>query len=95
MRNGASASRRAPSSPGYFYGGNGSYQASLAGPAGANFDLYLYRWNGASWTLVAQSRNAGSSESIAYNGSAAYYAFVVRSAFGSGSYTVRYQYPQP
>jgi hypothetical protein len=84
-----------PSSPGYFYGGNGSYQASLAGPAGTNFDLYLYRWNGASWSLVAQSRSTGSSESIAYNGSAGYYAFVVRSAYGSGSYTVRYLYPQP
>ncbi len=83
-----------PSSPGWFLGNNGTYRATLSGAAGTNFDLFLQRWNGASWTTVAQSRNAGSSESIGFNGSAGYYRLVVVSVFGSGAYTVNYQYPQ-
>lgn len=84
-----------PSSPGYFQGGNGAYQATLGGSQGTNFDLFLYRWNGFNWSLVAQSRRAGSSESISYNGGAGYYAFVVGSVYGNGQYTVNYSYPQP
>lgn len=58
-------------------------------------DLFLYRWNGFNWSLVAQSRRAGSSESISYSGGGGYYAFVVGSVYGNGQYTVRYEYPQP
>ena len=84
-----------PSSPGYVQGGNGTYQATLSGPSTADFDLYLFKWNGASWAQVAKSDGSTSSESISYNGTAGYYALQVRSYSGSGTYTARYLFPQP
>jgi secreted trypsin-like serine protease len=85
----------APSSPGYVLGGSGTYQATLSGPSTADFDLHLFKWNGASWVQVAKSDGSTSSESISYNGTAGYYALQIRSYSGSGSYTARYLFPQP
>lgn len=85
----------APSSPGYVFGGNGTYRATLSGPSTADFDLYLYKWNGVSWAQVAKSEGSTSSESIAYNGTTGYYALQVRSYSGSGGYTVSYLFPRP
>ncbi len=93
LANGGSAV--APSSPGYAQGGSGTYQVTLTGPASADFDLFLYKWNGASWTQVARSEGSTSTESISYNGTAGYYAVQVTSYSGSGSYTVKYLFPQP
>jgi secreted trypsin-like serine protease len=84
-----------PSSPGYVQGGAGTYQATLSGPSTADFDLHLFKWNGASWVQVAKSDGSTSSESINYNGTAGYYALQVRAYSGSGSYTARYLFPQP
>jgi secreted trypsin-like serine protease len=84
-----------PSSPGYVQGGAGTYQATLSGPSTADFDLFLFKWNGASWVQVAKSDGSTSSESISYNGTAGYYALQVKSYSGSGSYTARYLFPQP
>jgi secreted trypsin-like serine protease len=84
-----------PSSPGYVQGGAGTYQATLSGPSTADFDLFLFKWNGASWVQVAKSDGPTSSESINYNGTAGYYALQVKSYSGSGSYTARYLFPQP
>ncbi|MBX3712531.1 MAG: S8 family serine peptidase [Lysobacter sp.] len=93
LGNGGSAT--VPSAQGYVLGGNGTYQARLTGPSNADFDLYLYKWNGSSWTVVARSEGATSTESINYNGTAGYYALQVRSYSGSGSYSVQYLFPQP
>ncbi|MBX3714268.1 MAG: trypsin-like serine protease [Lysobacter sp.] len=84
-----------PSSPGYVQGGAGTYQATLSGPSTADFDLFLFKWNGASWVQVAKSDGSTSSESISYNGTAGYYALQVKSYSGSGTYTARYLFPQP
>jgi hypothetical protein len=93
LANGGSA--YVPSAQGYTQGGNGTYQARLTGPSNADFDLYLYRWNGSAWTQVAKSEGATSTEAINYNGTAGYYYLQVRSYSGSGSYTVQYLFPQP
>ncbi len=79
----------------YYYSGvSGTHRGCLRGPtSGADFDLYLYRWNGFYWALVAASESADSSEDIAYNGSAGYYLWEVYSYSGSGSYTFRMQRP--
>ncbi len=84
-----------PTTPGYTQGGNGTYQARLTGPSNADFDLYLYRWNGSAWTQVAKSEGATSTESINYNGTAGYYYLEVRSYSGSGTYNAQYLFPQP
>jgi subtilisin-like proprotein convertase family protein len=70
----------------YYYSGAGNHSGWLEGPAGTDFDLYLWRWNGFGWSTVASSLSASSSESISYNGSAGYYVWRIYSYSGSGSY---------
>ena len=67
---------------------SGSHTAQLSGPSSADFDLALYRWNGSSWSRVALSESATSTESISYSGTAGYYYWRVYSYSGSGSYTL-------
>ncbi len=69
----------------YFYWNGGSLSAHLEGPAGTDFDLYLYRWNG-SWREVANGTSASSVENINYSASAGYYYYRVKSYSGSGAY---------
>lgn len=70
----------------YYYAGSGTHNGWLVGPTDADFDLELYRWNGSSWSRVANSASADSEESISYDGSAGYYYWKVLSYSGSGSY---------
>ncbi len=71
----------------YFYSPrSGTHTGCLRGPQSADFDLYLYRWNGFRWALVAASESSDSSEDINYNGTVGYYLWEVYSFSGSGSY---------
>ena len=72
---------------GSYYAGNGSEVGYLQGPSDADFDLYLYRWNGWNWSQVASSTTPDSNEEISYSGSSGYYLWVVESYSGSGDYT--------
>lgn len=72
----------------------GTFQLKLSGPAGTNFDLVLYRWNGSAWVVAAQSKSAGSTESITYTGAAGYYYAKVSSVSGAGAYTLTYTFPK-
>ena len=67
---------------------SGTHKACLTGPSGADFDLYLYKWNGSAWSIVARSESSTSTETIAYAGTAGYYYWEVYSYSGSGSYTL-------
>ncbi|HEX7189848.1 MAG TPA: S8 family peptidase [Actinomycetes bacterium] len=66
---------------------SGTHKGCLTGPSGADFDLYLYKWNGSSWSIVARGETASSSETVTYSGTAGYYYWEVYSYSGSGSYT--------
>lgn len=77
----------------YYQSGAGAQRGWLTGPANADFDLELYRWNGYTWTKVAQSISSTSNESINYNGAAGYYYWRIVSYSGSGSYTFWMQTP--
>jgi subtilisin family serine protease len=71
----------------YFYSArSGTHTGCLRGPGNADFDLYLYKWNGYYWAVVAASESSDSSEDINYNGSVGYYLWEVYSYSGSGSY---------
>ena len=71
----------------YYYSAvAGSHQGWLEGPAGTDFDLRLYKWNGSSWSQVSNSLSADSSESISYSGTAGYYYWRIESYSGGGSY---------
>jgi hypothetical protein len=71
----------------------GSQNGCLTGPAGVDFDLYLYRWDGSAWIQVASSLGTTSTEQIVYNGTAAYYYWKVLSYSGSGTYTLKLRHP--
>lgn len=71
----------------YYYSVAGNHRGWLQGPSGTDFDLYLYRWNGFSWSVVASSLSSSSTEYISYNGTAGYYYWKIYSYSGSGSYT--------
>jgi Zn-dependent metalloprotease len=68
----------------------GTNSGKLTGPAsGADFDLYLLKWNG----TVAASESSTANETISYSGTAGYYEWKVLSYSGSGSYTLCISHP--
>ncbi|WP_440107091.1 S1 family peptidase [Streptosporangium sp. H16] len=71
----------------------GLQTACLDGADGTDFDLYLQKWNGRSWTVVATSDSAGPDERISYTGTPGYYRYRVVSAAGSGPYTLGFRVP--
>jgi aqualysin 1 len=77
----------------FFTGVSGTHRGCLRGPGNADFDLYLYKWNGAAWVIVARGEGPTSSEDITYNGTSGYYLWEVYSFSGSGSYTFGMQRP--
>jgi aqualysin 1 len=67
---------------------SGTHTGKLSGPSNADFDLYLYKWNGSSWAWVARGITSSSTESVSYSGTAGYYYWRVVSYSGSGSYSL-------
>lgn len=65
-----------------------THSVSLTGPSSADFDLYLQKKSGRSWSTVASSTGAGSAHSVSYSGSSGTYRVAVYSTSGSGSYSV-------
>ncbi|GHH63294.1 serine protease [Streptosporangium violaceochromogenes] len=76
-----------PSSGGYSARA-GAQRVCLEGPAGSDFDVYLQKLNGSTWTDVASGTTANPNESLTYNGGAGTYRVRVLSYSGSGSYTL-------
>jgi serine protease len=93
MLSGTGDSDYHPNGTYYFSPGSGTHRGWLRGPATADFDLYLYKWNGFFWSIVARSESATSEEQITYNGTAGYYRWRVYSYSGSGSYQFWLQKP--
>ncbi|HLM54846.1 MAG TPA: S8 family peptidase [Pyrinomonadaceae bacterium] len=86
---GTGASQYQPGGSYYYSSVSGSHRGCLVGPSsGADFDLYLQRWNGSSWVTVARGETATSNETVSYSGTAAYYRWQVYSYSGSGSYNL-------
>jgi vibriolysin len=91
---GTGASQIQPNGTYYQTTVTGAQTATLDGPAsGADFDLYLYKWNGSAWAVVASSESATAHETINYSGTAGYYEYKVLSYSGSGSYTLCISHP--
>jgi len=82
-----------PNGTWYFSGVAGVHRGWLRGPANADFDLALQKWNGFFWVIVARSESITSEEQIAYNGTPGYYRWRVLSFSGSGAYTFWLQQP--
>jgi streptogrisin C len=78
----------------YYYSSvSGSHRGCLDGPNGTDFDLYLQKWNGSGWTVVAQGITSAPDETVTYNGTAGYYRWRVHAYSGSGSYSLGYSNP--
>jgi subtilisin family serine protease len=79
----------------YYYSAvSGTHRGWLRGPtSGADFDLYLQKWNGSAWVIVARGETATSNEDVVYNGTAGYYQWQIYSYSGSGSYNFWKQNP--
>ena len=90
---GTGASQIQPNGTWYFSSASGTHRGWLQGPANADFDLYLQKWNGFWWVTVAVSESATSTEQIAYTGTIGYYRWRVYSFSGSGPYTFWLQRP--
>jgi subtilisin family serine protease len=83
-----------PTPDGYFYSSvPGTHVGCLDGPSGVDFDLYLEKWNGSAWVVVAQSISSGADEQLSYSGTAGYYSWRVESYSGSGTYTFGFDRP--
>jgi subtilase family serine protease len=65
----------------------------LSGPTGKDYDLYLYKWNGSSWRVVASSTGTTDSETINYNGSAGFYEWDIYAYSGSGTFQLCLKHP--
>ncbi|BCB87735.1 hypothetical protein Psuf_050480 [Phytohabitans suffuscus] len=77
----------------FFRTGAGRQTACLDGPDGADFDLFLQRWNGQSWQTVARATSQDADETLTFNGSAGVYRYRVQSEAGSGDYTLGFSTP--
>jgi streptogrisin C len=67
---------------------SGSHTGALTGPSGTDFDLYLQKWNGSSWSSVASGTTPSNLENVSYSGTAGYYRWRVHAYSGSGSYSL-------
>ncbi|MFC4119198.1 S1 family peptidase [Nonomuraea zeae] len=67
---------------------SGTHAACLDGPNGTDFDVYLQRWNGSTWAVVASATSPNPDETLSFNGTAGYYRYRVHAYSGSGSYTL-------
>ncbi|GAA3007350.1 S1 family peptidase [Streptosporangium longisporum] len=71
----------------------GVHSGCVDGPNGADFDLYLQKWSGSAWQVVASSDGPGPDERLAYTGTPGFYRYRVVSATGSGAYTAGFTAP--
>lgn len=77
----------------YYFAKAGTHKAWMRGPGGTDFDLYLWKWNGLGWEVVANSASESNEESATYNGGEGYYIWIVESYSGSGAFRFWLQRP--
>ena len=79
----------------YYYSSTlGLHKGCLIGPASdADFDLYLQKWNGSAWVIVASSESTTSVETISSFAGPGYYRWHIYSYAGLGSYNFWRQSP--
>jgi hypothetical protein len=77
----------------YYASPAGTHNGWLRGPAQRHFALYLLQWSGFRWVTAAKSHETGSEAFATYQGRAGYYAWVIISQEGRGSYQVWLQRP--
>ena len=84
---GTGANAYEPGGSYYYSASSGTHSGILTGPAASDFDLYVQKWQGSSWSSKASSTSSSSNESIDYSGTSGYYRWRIYSYSGSGSYS--------
>ena len=77
----------------FFRTGGGQQTACLDGPDGADFDLFLQRWNGRRGRPSPGPTGPDADEPLTFNGNAGVYRYRVQSETGSGDYTLGFSTP--
>jgi subtilisin family serine protease len=77
----------------YYQATAGAHRAWLRGPAGTDFDLRLYQWNGRAWAEIASSLGLTSEEHISHSAGAGAFLWTVSAYSGSGSYQLYLELP--
>jgi len=81
-----------PSTTG-FTAAAGTIKGCLDGPTGTDFDLYLQKLSGSTWSNVGQGITSGPDETVTYTAAAGTYRWRVHAYSGSGSWTLGYDVP--
>lgn len=81
-----------PSTSG-FTAAAGTIKGCLDGPTGTDFDLYLQRLSGSTWSNVASGTSSGPDETVTYTATAGTYRWRVHAYSGSGSWSLGYDVP--
>ena len=77
----------------YYSSTSGTHKGCLSGPGAADFDLFLQKWNGSAWVIIASSQGSGSNETVSSFGIPGYYRWQIYSWNGSGNYNFWRLYP--
>ena len=72
---------------------SGTNSGILTGPAGKDFDLYLYKYVNSRWRVVASSTGTTANETINYNGTSGYYEWDIYAYSGSGTFQFCMKHP--
>jgi hypothetical protein len=81
-------------SAGWYQAGPGLHTALLDGPSAADFDLYLFQYLGGNWTQVGKATTGSSDETLEIDADGGYFAWLVYSYSGAGSYTISMTVPE-
>jgi vibriolysin len=89
---GTGATSYQPSTTG-FTSAAGTITGAMTGPAGKDFDLYLQKLSGSTWTQVAASEGTTATENISYTAAAGTYRWRVYAYSGSGTFSLNSCHP--
>ncbi|HSN17559.1 MAG TPA: Ig-like domain-containing protein, partial [Gammaproteobacteria bacterium] len=83
-----------PNNTYYYSSTSGTHSGLLSGPAGKDYDLYLYKWSSTyGWRVVASSTGTTDSETINYSGTSGYYEWDIYAYSGSGTFQFCLKHP--
>lgn len=77
----------APASTGYVSSISGTHTGALTG-TGTDFDLYLQKLSGSTWSNVASGAGATATENVTYSGTSGTYRWRIYAYTGGGSYSL-------
>ncbi|CRK55046.1 Aminopeptidase Y (Arg, Lys, Leu preference) [Alloactinosynnema sp. L-07] len=71
----------------------GTLTGCLDGPDGADYDLYLQKLSGTTWSNVASGTTSSADETLSYSATAGSYRYRVHAYSGAGAYSMGYSGP--